>query len=376
MTHLLQIVAALWWGLALAILAASFLAALFHVPGRYAHGDISRPVSAIVPIKYWNAQLEDDLASLFSQDYAQFEVLLTAQEDNSLAMDAVRQVQARFPAVPSRILRSDVALAASPKLNNLWNAIGGAAHDLILTIDSNVRLAPGDLEHLVRHHESGVGLVSTISITAAPQSLGAWIETSIVNCYHGRMLMLASVLGQGVGCGKIMMFRRDDLDRAGGLPGLAWAIGEDEAMQQAFARIGLRTVLSDRTSGQVLGRRTLREVWQRQLRWVLIWRLQTPAVFVGDFLASALPASLAAALAAPLFDMAPWAATVETLALWCVLEMLLCRIKGWPLSAWAPFHLIGRECLVMAARLRALTTRDVIWGGVRRRVARRHGLAA
>ena len=89
--------------------------------------------------------------------------------------------------------------AASPKLNNLWPAVGSARNDLILTKDCNIRLMPGDLENLVHHHGPGVGLVSTITINTDPESFGAWIETSIINAYHARMLMLASAAGPGGG---------------------------------------------------------------------------------------------------------------------------------------------------------------------------------
>ena len=362
------LVAALWWSLAMAVLAASFLAALLHVPGPHASGDIGRPVTAIVPVKYATTHLEEDLASLFAQDYRPLEILITAAEDSSPAIDAARAVAARST-VPSQIVKSHGGRAASPKLDNLWEAIGAARHDLILTMDSNVRLRPDDLTHLVRHHEPGIGLVSTISITQDPQSFPAWIECAIVNAYHGRVLMLISALGLGVGCGKLMLFSKADLARAGGLEALAWAIGEDEAMQQAFEKIGLRTVLSDHTSAQLLGPRSWTDVWQRQLRWALIWRIQTPGVLVCDFLLSALPVSLAAALAAARVHIAPGLAAAETLIFWFVVECLLSLIKGWPLSIWSFPAFLGREILSLAVRLRALTTREVNWGGVRHVVA-------
>lgn len=352
----------------MAALVASFLAALLHVPGPHAQGDTNRPVTAIVPVKYATPHLEADLASLFAQDYRPLEILIATAEDQSPAIDSARAVAAHHPAIPFRIVKSHGGHAASPKLDNLWEAIGAAAYDLILTIDSNVRLRPDDLSHLVRHHEAGVGLVSTISITRAPQSFPAWVECAIINAYHGRVLMLISALGLGAGCGKIMLFTKSDLARAGGLEALAWAMGEDEAMQQAFEKIGLRTVLSDHTSTQLLGARSWAEIWQRQLRWALIWRVQTPWVLVGDFLLSALPVSLAAALAAARVHMAPALAALETLMFWFVIECLLCLIKGWPLSIWSFPAFVGREILSLAVRLRALTTRQVEWGGARHAV--------
>jgi ceramide glucosyltransferase len=363
-------IAALWWGAAIFALLGSFVAALLfpHLPWQGPETQPLRPVTAIVPLKHFNATFEGDQTSLFAQDYDGLDIILASVERQSEALDVVGRIRQHFPAVPSQLIHSDVTEAASPKLNNLWPAIAAAKNDLILTKDCNIRLAPGDLENLVHHHGPGVGLVSTISITTDPESFGAWIEASIINAYHARMLMLASALGLGVGCGKIMLFSRAALDRAGGVAGIAWAIGEDEAMQQAFEKIGLRTVLSDRTSRQILGVRSLGQVWQRQLRWMLIWRLQTPGVFVGDFLASALPVSLAAMLAALLAGVSAWTALGATLVFWFLLESLLCLLKGWPLSFWSLPAFIGREVVGLVVHVQALTTSQVSWGGQRHRV--------
>ena len=364
---------ALWWGVGVSLLLASFAAALLfpRLPWQGPGREPLRPVTTIVPIKYNYESFAEDQASLFAQDYPQLEILVTAAEMQSEALDTIRQVRQRFPAVTSHIVHSGVHHAASPKLNNLWPAIGSAQHDLILTKDCNIRLAPGDLENLVHHHGPGVGLVSTISVTTDPENFSAWIESSIMNGYHARVLMLVSALGLGVGCGKIMLFSREALERAGGLAALSWAVGEDEAMQQAFAGIGLRTVLSDRFSRQILGKRSLRVIWRRQLRWTLIWRFQTPWVFVGAFFVSALPVAIAGALAAPSVGVASWIVLLATLGLWFVLESLLCVIKGWPLSLWSLPAFLGREILGLAVYARALTTRSIDWGGSRVQVKAR-----
>ena len=258
-----EIAAALWWGAALLVLLASFIAALLfpHLPWQGPGREPLRPVTAIVPIKAMHDSFTEDQASLFAQDYPQFEILVTAAEMQSEALSAIREVRQRFPAIASHVVQSGVRHAASPKLNNLWPAIGAARHDLILTKDCNIRLAPGDLENLVHHHGPGVGLVSTISITTDPESFGAWIETSIINCYHARMLMLVSALGLGVGCGKIMLFSRAALDRAGGLDrsglGHRRRRGDAECLCRHRPQHGIVRPHQPADSGQAFARRHL-----------------------------------------------------------------------------------------------------------------------
>ena len=360
-----------WWTLSVALLLLSFLAALAfpRLQRRRTVRDDQPPVSAIVPVSRLDADFIASQASLFTQSYPDLEILFAlAKEEPELVAD-VHRLQSKYPAISSRIVRSDVGIAESPKLNTLWRAYGTARQDIILTKDSNIRLAPGDLASFVRSLVPGVGLVSTISIAAEPQNLAAWTEASLINNYHGRMLMLASSLGLGFGCGKIMLFRRSDLERSGGLEGLAWALGEDAALAAAMTRLRLRTVLADRVSRQVLGSRNPLEVWQRQVRWMLIWRRQVPQIFVADFFASALPTAFAGALAAPILGADPMVFDGLTICLWFGLETLLSFSKGWPVSMWSPIAFVGREMLIFLARIRACASDSVVWGGVARQAA-------
>ena len=212
----------LWWALSVAALAISFVAALalpWLQRRRVVRPDLP-PVSAIVPIKSLDADFIACQTSLFEQSYPEFEVLITAAERQSPAVTSAHRLQSMYPAVPSRITCSDAKIAVSPKLNNLWDAIACARHDLILIKDSNIRLEADDLKSFVGNFVPGVGLVSTIVIATKPENLPAWIEASIINGYHARMLMLAAAAGMGFNCGKIMLFSRSDLERAGGLRAL------------------------------------------------------------------------------------------------------------------------------------------------------------
>ena len=326
-----------------------------------------------MPVKALHAEFAEAQRSLFAQDYPGLEIIISAVESDSPALRAVRKVQEEFPATSSRIVQSHCVRAASPKLNTLWPAICESRNDIILTKDSNLRLEPGELADLACHLRPDTGLVSTISIATDPRSVSAWIETSIINCYHARVLMLADAAGLGFGLGKIMLFRRSDLVRAGGLERLAWALGEDMALAQVMTSLGLRTVLAARVSHQPLGARRFADFWQRHLRWMIVWRVQLPAAFLGDLLGSALPTALAGAIAANFFGFPVAAVAAGTLAVWFLLEAVLCAAKGWPLSLWSLPAFLAREILTPILWVRALTTREVAWSGAQCRAGSNSG---
>ncbi|HEX3431014.1 MAG TPA: glycosyltransferase [Rhizomicrobium sp.] len=363
-----SLAAAVWWLCSAMVLSFSFVAALLHPIRRAARTTNGLPpLTAIVPIKTVHDGFAEAQSSLFSQNYDSLEILVAAAEPVSPAFAALRDLHG---GVTPRIVISDCKAAASPKLNNLWPAICQAENDVVLTKDSNILLHQGDAAALVQRLGSGIGLVSAIPIARQLLSFPAWIEASIINCYHARVLMLGDAVGVGFGLGKIMLFRRSDLLRAGGFDAIKWAVGEDMALARAMRRLGLRIVLADRSCDQILGHRLFGEVWRRQLRWMTIWRVQLPAAFYADLLGSALPTALAGAVAAHLIGLSPAFVFATTFAGWCAIECLLCVFKDWPISFWSPLAFLARELFTPALWLHALITNEVQWAGATYRVCR------
>ena len=364
------VAAAVWWSCSTAVLLLSFVAALLH-PLRRRRTGFTAPLTAIVPVKDLHFGFNEAQRSLYAQTQNGLEVLVATQQVASRAVSAANQIRQEFANVASRLVISHCQSAASPKLNNLWPAICEAENDLVLTKDSNVVLRQGDLACFVECFGSDVGLVSAIPIAVAPMKFPAWIEASIINCYHNRVLMLGDAVGLGFGLGKIMLFRRDEVMRAGGFECLEWALGEDMALARAMQKLGRRTVLADRVCHQLLGPRSLRDVWQRQLRWMTIWRIQLPAAFIADLLGAALPTALAGSAAASLIGVSPAAAFAGTLIAWVATESILCMAKSWPISLWSPFAFVVRELLTVPLWLCALVTNEISWAGAKYRVQRR-----
>ena len=366
----LSLAAATWWLCSAAVLSLSFFAALLHPLRRRRSRPANKhaPLTAIVPVKDVHDGFAEAQRSLLDQNYERLEILVAVADPLAPALPILRETYGRLP---PRIVISDCTDAASPKLSNLWPAISQAENDLILTKDSNIVLQPGDIAAFFECLGPDVGLVSAIPIARQLRTFPAWIEASIINSYHARVLMLGDAAGLGFGLGKIMLFRRSDLMRAGGFECLKWAVGEDMALARAMRQLGLCTVLADRVCDQTLGRRTLRDVWQRQRRWMTIWRVQLPAAFVADLLGSAFPTALAGAVAAHLVGLSPAAVFAATLIAWCGIESLLCAAKGWPVSFQSPLAFLARELLTPALWLSALMTSDVRWAGATYRVRAR-----
>jgi ceramide glucosyltransferase len=362
-----------WWSLSLALYVGSVIAAFMQpaVLRRRATRMDLPPVSAIVPVNRVDPGMEAAFASLFSQAYPEFEVLVSAADESSPALAVAKGIAARYPHIPFRIVCQDTRVAVSPKLNNLVAPLAVAAHDMIFVKDSSFRLKEGELAALVRYLAPGVGLVVAPPIATRPENFAAEIECAILNGYQARLLLAASVLGVGVGAGAIMLFDRRDFERAGGVEAIAWAIGEDHALTQALRRIGLKTVIAAEEVTQVLGRRRLADVWNRQLRW-MVWRRQAePWTFYVEPFGGGLFTALAGAAGAGVLGMPAALVGAGTLAVWLALEAQLVARKGWGWSWRSVPAALCREVMMAALWIRAWTVRTIYWGDLPFEVGRR-----
>lgn len=359
---ILSYVGIVWLVVALAVFLTSCLGALLQpmLQRRRARNADRPPVTAVMPIKLEHSGFEAAQASAYNQDYPDYEVLFSAAEAESPALETAFALKARHPNIPTRILRSQADFAVSPKLNTLDAPISAAACDFILVKDSNIVLDPDTLSAFMQNFAPGVGLVVGVPVAEGAETLAGHIEAGIINT-HARLLLTASAFGVGFGVGKLMLFRRSDLAEAGGIDAVGYTLAEDTALARGMESIGLRTVFAHRALRQVIGWRTLREVYDRQVRWSVIRHTHEPLTYPLEPFVNPLPAALAAALGASHLGLHGLAAFALTLCGWFLAETCFARLKGWQISAYAPLAFLGREIVNLAAWLRAWTTSDVVW---------------
>ena len=362
---LVSYLGAAWFAAAAAVLPVTCICTLLQprIQARRATFGEQPPVSAILPIKLTHCGFETAQASIFDQAYPEYEVLFSAAESHSPALEVAERLKRDHPEIASRILQSQSDFAVSPKLNTLAAPLSAAAYDFVLVKDSNIVLEPDTTAVLMQNFVPGVGLVVGIPVAEQPQSVAGHVEAFLINGY-ARVLLTASVLGLGFGVGKAMIFKRSDLARAGGVDAMGYTMAEDTAISRGLAAIGLKTVFAHHSVRQLIGRRTFREIYDRQVRWSVI-RRANEVTFPLEPFANALPSAFAAALAAPLLGLPASAAFAAALLGWFSCEIGVAWLKGWEVSAWSPLAFLGREIVTLAAWLRAWTTYDVVWANGR-----------
>src|SRR4029077_14775920 len=130
---------------------------------------------------------------------------------------------------------------------------------------------------------------------------------------------------------KTMLWRRADLERAGGIAALGREVAEDAASTKVVRAAGLKVRLVDRPFPQPLGYRGAADVWSRQLRWARLRRASFFAYFLPEALSGGVLPMIVLACVAPALSLPPVLSAVSLGAVWYGGEMLLAAAAGWHL---------------------------------------------
>jgi ceramide glucosyltransferase len=320
-------------------------------------------ITLVRTVRDVGAHEEETLRTSFQLVHRDHEVLFCAASESDAAVAVLRRLMAEHPQAPARLLIGDERISANPKLNNMLKGWREARHHWIVFADSNLMLPPDYLGQVLAAWTDDTGVVCAPPIGSRPAGFWAEVECAFLNTYQARWQYAADSVGLGFAQGKTMLFRRDLLDRRGGIAALASELAEDAAATKLVHDAGLRVRLAGPSFFQPLGPRTADYVFKRQLRWAQLRRLTFPGWFALEPLTGSLAPLLMAAIAALAFDLEP-AIVVGALAItWFGAEALLAWIGGWHLSWRSPLAWLLRDLLIPVIWLRAWTVNTYQWGG-------------
>jgi ceramide glucosyltransferase len=296
------------------------------------------PVSILKPLKGVDADLKENLRSLYRIEYPDFEVVLGTEDERDPALALAQRVAAEFPHIRSVILSSSAAIGFNPKVNNLSNLVLRARHPMLLISDSNVRV-PGDyLKDLVAHRtRAGGGLVWSLFRGIQGRGLGGALEALQLNVpVMGGVAALMRFVKKPCCVGKSMLLHREELEAIGGFRFLGQFLAEDQVCAEELDRLGRPVTVSGNLIDNVLGRRTLKEFAGRHLRWARLRRHVSFWGYLGEFLLNPVFVALGSFAAVRTSDAALVAGL--TLAGMSVMNASTARVLGIKKPAWShPF---------------------------------------
>jgi ceramide glucosyltransferase len=285
-------------------------------------------VSVLKPVHGLEAQLKQNIESFFRQDYPSYEILFAADEADDPALEVVREVCARYPRIPTRIL-----VTGTPWPNNVvysFHCLSEVAeHEILVTTDSDVEVDSTYLREIVPPLlDRRAGMVTCVYRGKNAAGFFSGLTALGMSVEMTAGVLVANLLeGMKFGLGPTTVVRKDALASIGGYTTLKDYIAYDFAIGNLIAKAGYRVVLSGHIIDHVVNQKSFRRMWQNQLRWAQTTRYSRPWGHFGSGLIFAMPFGMLGLLSAALLGR--WKIGAILLGLAVVNRLVEAWLVGW-----------------------------------------------
>ncbi|MCX7898924.1 MAG: ceramide glucosyltransferase [Methylocystis sp.] len=321
------------------------------------------PVSIVRPLCGLEPFSAETLGATFDLDYPDYQIIFCVQSTHDPVIPLVERLIAAHPDHDAQLLIGDDYVSANPKLNNCVKGWRAARHDFVILADSNA-LPPRDyIQTMLAAFDENTAMTVSMPIGSRPEGFWAHVECAILNTCQARLQYGAEAIGVAFAQGKNMMWRRSVLDRAGGICALGDEIAEDAASTKIIRAQQMDIRLVDMPFEQPLGRKTMREVYGRHVRWARLRRVTFPAWYPSEILNGSFAAVLLGGYAALQLEANVPLVMFLILAVLYLGEAALARVCGFVLNWRMPFAFLTRDLLLPAMFVDALLFDDFVWHG-------------
>jgi ceramide glucosyltransferase len=273
------------------------------------------PVTVLKPIYGLDKGLEENLLSLCRQDHPDYQVVLSVQRADDPALPVVRRLARDLPDRVTLVVEPSEPVV-NGKVQNLVNALRAARHDTLIISDSDVRVAPGYLRAMVGPlGDPGMGYVCSLYRSTAADRWFEKLELLSLNADFVPSVIFSSVTGAANFClGASVAFRRNDLDRVGGMAALGDYLVEDYELGRRLRGLGKRMILLPHVIDVLADYPTFPRWWHHQVYWDQNTWTAHPLGFLLTLLIRAVPFAVLFAVVRG-FDSVGWEVLLGALAI-------------------------------------------------------------
>ena len=287
------------------------------------------PISVLKPVHGNEARLKENIESFFRQDYPEFEILFAADEADDPALPVIREICARYPNIPTRII-----VTGKPPWPNAQNycfhhLTAIAAHDILLTSDSDVEVGPDYLREVTAPLlDPKVGAVTCLFRGKNAGGFWAGFDAIGMSVEFTAGVLVDNLLEETkFGLGPTIVVRKDSIGKIGGFAGVRDYLSNDFVVGNFIYKAGYKVVLSGYVVDHVCSSKGFRPMWERQLRWAMGTRYSRPAGHFGSVLTFAVPFGILGLVAGWMLGH-PWLGA-GLFAASLLNRMVECWLIGW-----------------------------------------------
>ncbi len=256
------------------------------------------PLSVLKPLHGTEPGMERNLETFFEQEYpAPFELLFCARHETDEGLQLARRVGARYPAVEARYVTCGEPMPKfhNAKVYSLEKLDSVARHELYVTSDADVRVAPDYLLRMVQNlKDPQVGLASCVYLGTLDKGREASLSSRLdavgksVEMTSG--VLVADMLeGTKFALGATMAVRKVSFQQVGGFAELGQFYADDFVLGNRLAAQGTGVLLATHVIRLVVQDTPFWLSFRNQLRWMQSTRRSRPWGHLGTGLTFAMP---------------------------------------------------------------------------------------
>jgi ceramide glucosyltransferase len=243
-------------------------------------------LTILKPIHGLEKNLAENLRSACTQDYPDYQVVLSVQNLDDPALPLLKELHNEFG--ENRV--SVVAIESTPivngKVQNLINAMTAVKHDYIVISDSDVLLKSDYLKSIMAPlSDPRVGYVCTLYRGTHGNTWYGHLEQLTYNADFIPSVIFSYVSKASSFClGASIALKRSTLEAVGGLEELADYLVEDYELGRRILASGYKAALVNHNVDLVIDLKSPVNWWQHQLYWDQnTWSAQPMGFFLTIF---------------------------------------------------------------------------------------------
>jgi ceramide glucosyltransferase len=324
------------------------------------------PVTILKPIYGLEKNLEMNLRRACSQDYPDYQVVLSAQRRDEPALPLMQKIARECGSERVTVAVEQSEPVVNGKMQNLGIGLRVARHEVLVTSDSDMLVSSDFLRTIVaRLRDPRVGCVCTLYRAVGAVTWYEKLELLSLNADFVVNLVFADMTGASMFClGSSSALRRGTLEEIGGLESLSDYLVEDFELGRRIRGLGLRVELVPYLVDTVVSLESVRQWWDHQVYWDLNTRWARPKGFFATVLLKSVPFAVLFA-AARGFDSTGALVVVGALAARLATTAWNLAMIGDREGLRSLGLLPLRDLAGLVTWMLALTRHRVVWRGVR-----------
>jgi ceramide glucosyltransferase len=299
------------------------------------------PVSNLKPIRGLDPDAYENFASFCQQDYPDYELLFCVGGDDDPVVPVLQKLARDFPERRIRVLFGSGGRGSNDKVVKLARMVSEAQHEVVVISDSDVRVRPNYLRTVVAPlADPRVGAVTCFYAAIEDKTLTDSLQTiGMFSDFYAGILVARQLDGVKFALGPTIATTRTRLAGFGGYEAIDNRPADDLLVGRLIAEQGYEVELLPYTISTVADYGSLRDLFHKRLRWIVVMRHMRPWGHLGLLLTQGLPWSLAAIAIHPSAGVA-----LGYLGTYLTLRFAMTSMVGiWGLkqtSLWKKFGLI------------------------------------